>query len=168
LPEPQQSSRAARSGRRASAPLLAAVAVGLTLLASCRSEARDRVVLEPKGGEPVPVAVELATTPDARQLGLMYREALAPGEGMLFIFPDVAPRSFWMQNTKIPLDILFIADDGRIVNIQERTTPFSTKGLPSSEPVRFVLEVPGGFADEHGVDAGDHVSLGSLAATPAR
>jgi uncharacterized membrane protein (UPF0127 family) len=168
LAEPKQILRTSRACRRATAPILVTVAVGLTLLASCRSEARDQVILEPKGGEAIPVAVELATTPDARQLGLMYRDALAAGDGMLFVFPDVAPRSFWMQNTKIPLDILFIADDGRIVNIQERTTPFSTKGLPSSEPVRFVLEVPGGFTDEHGVDAGDRVSLGSLATTPAR
>ncbi|MBM4265311.1 MAG: DUF192 domain-containing protein [Deltaproteobacteria bacterium] len=154
--------------RRAATPLLVAVAVGTTLLASCRSEARGQVILEPKAGEPVPVAIELATTPDARQLGLMYRDELAPGTGMLFVFPDLAPRSFWMLNTKIPLDILFIADDGRIVNIHERTKPYSPQSLPSREPVRFVLEVPAGFTDAHGVDAGDHVSLGSLASTRAR
>ena len=86
---------------------------------------------------------------------------------MLFIFPERAQQSFWMRNTKTPLDILYLADDGRIVRIHERTVPFSEQGLPSDEPVRFVLEVPGGFSAEHGVRAGDRVELGELAAHPA-
>jgi uncharacterized membrane protein (UPF0127 family) len=116
----------------------------------------------------VQVAVELATTPDSRQLGLMYRTSLAPRSGMLFIFPRRTNQSFWMRNTKIPLDIMYIADDGRIVRIHERTVPFSEQGLPSGEPVRFVLEVPGGFSAEHGVRAGDRVELGTLATSPVR
>lgn len=146
-----------------------ALGVLLSVLSGCRtSRAADTVELVTSRGDSVPVDVELATTPEARQLGLMYREHLAPGKGMLFVFPQAAPQSFWMRNTKIPLDILFIDDDGRIVKIHERTTPFSEAGLPSGAPVRFVLEVPGGYCDDIGLREGDEVVLGDLAKHPAR
>ncbi len=141
----------------------------LLLLHGCSpSSAASTVALQPASGSAIPVEVELAATPEARQLGLMYRDHLAPGKGMLFVFPQAAPQSFWMRNTKIPLDILFIDDDGRIVRIHERTTPFSEAGLPSGAPVRFVLEVPGGYCDDVGVGEGDKVLLGDLAKHPAR
>jgi len=146
-----------------------ALAVLLIVLPGCRtSRAADTVELVTSRGKSIPVAVELATTPESRQLGLMYRDHLAAGDGMLFVFPQAAPQSFWMRNTKIPLDILFIDDDGRIVRIHERTTPFSEAGLPSGVPVRFVLEVPGGYCDDVGVAEGDKVVLGDLARHPAR
>lgn len=141
----------------------------LALLSSCRtSRAAGTVEVVSGSGEVLPVAVELAVTPDARQLGLMYRDELAPGSGMLFIFPTAAHQSFWMKNTKIPLDILFIDDAGKIVRLHARTTPFSEASLPSDAPVRFVLEVPGGWSAEHGVKEGDTVRLGGLATYPAR
>lgn len=120
------------------------------------------------GAAPVPVAVELATTPAAREMGLMYRDALPAGAGMLFVFPEAALQSFWMRNTKIPLDIVYVADGGRIARIARQTTPFSERPIPSGEPVRFVLEVPGGFTEEHRVDEGDRVDLGDLANAPSR
>ena len=146
--------------------LLAAVA--LCLATNCSSEAGDQVVLRPAQGEPVKVAVELATTPSTRRMGLMYRSELGPKKGMLFVFPQKGPQAFWMRNTKIPLDILYLADDGRIVNFYANTTPFSEKSLPSEEPVRFVLEVEGGFCEKHGIRPGDTVELGKLARLQGR
>lgn len=139
----------------------------LLVLASCaRSHSASVEVVTAQ--RTIPVAVELATTPDTRQLGLMYRDELAAGNGMLFIFPESAPQSFWMKNTKIPLDILFIDDTGRIVRLHARTTPFSEDSLSSDAPVRFVLEVPGGFCADNGIAEGDTVHLGALASHPAR
>lgn len=156
--------------RRTAHPALLALALLLALLSSCHASraAAGNVELVSSSGKVIPVAVELATTPDARQLGLMYRDQLDAGTGMLFIFPTAAPQSFWMKNTKIPLDILFIDDTGKIVRIHARTTPFSEDSLPSSAPVRFVLEVPGGYCADNGIAEGDSVRLGGLASYPAR
>lgn len=155
--------------RAGSRPALVTLALVLTLLASCHaSRAAGTVELVSSSGKILPVEVELATTPDARQLGLMYRDRLEPGNGMLFIFPTSAPQSFWMKNTKIPLDILFIDDTGKIVRLHARTTPFSEASLPSDAPVRFVLEVPGGYCADNGIAEGDAVRLGALATYPAR
>jgi len=141
----------------------------LALLSSCRtSRAAGTVDVVSGSGKVLPVAVELAVTPDARQLGLMYRDRLDPGKGMLFIFPTAAPQSFWMKNTRIPLDILFVDDAGKIVRLHARTTPFSEASLPSDAPVRFVLEVPGGWCADNGIHEGDTVRLGDLATYPAQ
>jgi uncharacterized protein len=146
-----------------------ALGVLLALLSACHtSRAAGTVEVVSGSGKVLPVAVELAVTPDARQLGLMYRDELAAGSGMLFIFPEAAPQAFWMKNTKIPLDILFIDDTGRIVRLHARTTPYSEDSLPSDAPVRFVLEVPGGWSADNGVKEGDTVRLGGLATYAAR
>lgn len=155
--------------RTAERSAIVALALLVALLSSCHpSRAAGTVELVSGSGKVLPVSVELAVTPDARQLGLMYRDELASGSGMLFIFPSAAPQSFWMKNTKIPLDILFIDDTGKIVRLHARTTPYSQASLPSDAPVRFVLEVPGGFCAEHGIAEGDTVRLGALASYPAR
>ena len=88
--------------------------VGLAAASACARDRGHQVQLQPANGKAVPVAVELATTPEGRQLGLMYRDSLAPGKGMLFVFPKAGLQGFWMRNTKIPLDIVYIADDGRM------------------------------------------------------
>src|SRR6266550_3666852 len=85
--------------------------------------------------------------------------ALAAGRGMLFVFPAEAPHEFWMKNTFIPLDMIFIAGDGHIAGIQANTTPLSTAPLGVDGPSRYVLEVPGGWAARRGVAPGDHVEL---------
>jgi uncharacterized protein len=145
------------------------LALLLSALPGCRtSVAADSVEIVTSTGKSLPVSVELATTPEARQLGLMYRGHLDPGTGMLFIFPSVAPQSFWMRNTKIPLDILFIDEAEKIVRLHARTTPFSEASLPSGAPVRYVLEVPGGWCAENGVAEGDTVHLGHLASASVR
>lgn len=148
---------------------LPALVVLLSTVSACQhSRAADSVEIVASSGKTIPVAVELATTPDSRQLGLMYRERLDPGSGMLFIFPRVAPQSFWMHNTKIPLDIVYIDDAGKIVRLYANTTPYSDTSLPSEAPVRYVLEVPGGFCASNDIRQGDTVQLGHVASLPVR
>ncbi|MGH6979618.1 MAG: DUF192 domain-containing protein [Stellaceae bacterium] len=106
--------------------------------------------------------VELAVTPAQEEQGLMYRQRLAPDAGMLFVFDDTAIRTFWMRNTMIPLDMLFIAPDGRIVDIHERAVPLSENVIPSREPARAVLELNGGTAARLGIKIGDVVHFKSF------
>ena len=107
-------------------------------------------------------SVELATTPDQMALGLMFRQSLAPDAGMLFVYPGEQQVAFWMKNTVIPLDMLFIASDGRIRRIVERTIPLSTTPIPSVDEVRAVLEVNGGTAARLGIKPGDVVHGAAL------
>jgi len=102
--------------------------------------------------------VELADNDAAREKGLMFRKELPEGRGMLFDFHADAPVSFWMENTYIPLDMIFIRGDGSILRIAENTTPLSTKIVPSGGPVRAVLEVIGGTARKMGIAPGDKVA----------
>ena len=101
--------------------------------------------------------VELALNDAERARGLMYREKLGPYDGMLFDFHQDAPVSFWMKNTLIPLDMLFIASDGTIKHIHSNATPLSTDAIPSQFPVRAVLEINGGSARLLGIKPGDKV-----------
>jgi uncharacterized membrane protein (UPF0127 family) len=110
----------------------------------------------------VSVALEVADSPEALERGLMYRKELRDGHGMLFVFPDESEHSFWMKNTLIPLDMLFIAGDGRIVGVHPDATPLSTAQITVGKPSRFVLEVPGGFAARHGVASGDRIVLSGV------
>ncbi|ATQ42803.1 hypothetical protein CSW64_10480 [Caulobacter mirabilis] len=118
-------------------------------------------VLEPLSIEtakgPVVFRVEIADDDAERERGLMYRTALAPDRGMLFVFDETAPRAFWMKNTYIPLDILYIGGDGRIVSIAARAEPFNETPIPSRSPARGVLEIYGGRAAELGIQVGDRV-----------
>ncbi|MGP0091256.1 MAG: DUF192 domain-containing protein [Xanthobacteraceae bacterium] len=113
-------------------------------------------------------AVELATTPEQRELGLMYRHDLPEGRGMLFDFERDQDVSFWMKNTYIPLDMIFIRGDGRILRIAENTEPLSERLVPSGGPVRGVLEVIGGTARKLGIAAGDRVAHPIFAGRPGR
>lgn len=101
--------------------------------------------------------VEIADTDARRALGLMHRPHLPADAGMLFDFKRDQPVSMWMRNTRIPLDMLFIARDGRIVNIAERTVPFSEATIQSKGAVRAVLELNGGTAQRLGIRPGDTV-----------
>src|SRR5712671_7540353 len=102
-------------------------------------------------------AVELASTPQEQATGLMFRRELPEGQGMLFDFHREQPTSFWMKNTYIPLDMIFIRADGRILRIAENTVPLSETLVPSGGPVRAVLEVIGGTAKKLGIAPGDRV-----------
>ena len=102
--------------------------------------------------------VEIADDDAERQRGLMEREPLADDRGMLFEFPDVAERGFWMRNTPSPLDIIYIDPRGRIVSIAKNATPQSDAVIPSNGPASGVLELRAGRADEIGARPGDKVS----------
>ncbi len=102
--------------------------------------------------------VEIADTEPEREKGLMFRKELPEGRGMLFDFHAEQEVSFWMQNTYIPLDMIFVRGDGRILRIAENTEPLSTRIIPSGGPVRAVLEVIAGTARKFGIAPGDRVA----------
>ena len=103
-------------------------------------------------------SVEMATTEEEKQTGLMYRKELADGKGMLFDFNPEQEISMWMKNTYVSLDMIFIRADGRILRIAENTEPLSTKIISSRGQARAVLEVVAGTAQKYGIRPGDRVS----------
>lgn len=100
---------------------------------------------------------ELADTPELQAKGLMFRTELGPDEAMLFPNEEPTARSFWMKNTPIPLDIIFVGLDGRISNIAAMAEPYSEEPVYSVGSVKAVLEIAGGRAEELGIEAGDQV-----------
>jgi uncharacterized membrane protein (UPF0127 family) len=101
--------------------------------------------------------VEVARTPEEQANGLMHRQSLAPDRGMLFPYEPPRDVSFWMKNTLIPLDMIFIRPDGTIARIAANTVPLSLEPVPSLEPVSAVLEIAGGRSAELGIREGDRV-----------
>lgn len=116
----------------------------------------DRLVLH-RGDTEHFFTVEVADTPETRASGLMFRTELAVDAGMLFIYPGKQKISMWMKNTQIPLDMLFLDQDGTILHISERATPFSTQVISSRFRVKGVLEVIGGTVERLGLRVGDRV-----------
>jgi uncharacterized membrane protein (UPF0127 family) len=149
----------------------AALLIAAFPLAACSPPSESPVMnLErsPAGLERIPLTVvtgegtrhfvvEVARTPAEQATGLMHRRSLAADDGMLFPYAVPQPASFWMKNTLIPLDIIFIRPDGTIANIAANTTPMSLDPIPSLEPVSAVLEIRGGRAAELGIEPGDRV-----------
>ena len=105
------------------------------------------------------VSVELATTQPQRDHGLMNRTHLDPDAGMLFIFKDDQPRAFWMKNTLIPLDIVFLDADGTVQNVARGEPLVEMPGVYSLRPARMVLELNAGWCAEHGLKPGDTVAI---------
>ena len=101
--------------------------------------------------------VEVARTADEQATGLMNRQALAPDRGMIFPYDQPTMASFWMKNTLIPLDMIFVRADGRIARIEANTVPLSLDPVPAGEPVTAVLELAGGRSAELGIKPGDTV-----------
>jgi uncharacterized protein len=145
--------------------LLALMLVAVLAGSACATGNDPRVVLHTASGE-VPVRVEIADEPKERNLGLMYRKEMAEDAGMLFIFDRTEVLSFWMKNTVLPLDMVFIDEDRKIVGIVENAVPFTTSPRTVGVPSRYVLEVNAGFSARHGVKAGDRVSFERVAAIP--
>jgi uncharacterized membrane protein (UPF0127 family) len=134
--------------------LLAAAAPGQ----GCRADGSrpvPRVIVDAARGA-VAVRVEVARTPEQRERGLMDRSRLDADAGMVFVFEDATRHGFWMRNTLIPLDMLFIGDDGRVAAIVERQ-PLSLEVTDGGVDSRYVLEVNGGWSRAHGVKVGDKV-----------
>jgi hypothetical protein len=136
-----------------------ATAVAVYLFAGFGAGAASLQTLEiaTKNGVQV-FAIEVATTEEEKTTGLMYRKELADGRGMLFDFSPEQEVSMWMKNTYIPLDMIFIRADGRILRIAENTEPQSTKIIPSMGLAKGVLEVIGGTAKKYGIAPGDRVA----------
>lgn len=114
------------------------------------------LTVETQAGESFPFTVELLTTYRQRAMGMMFRKELARDAGMIFVFPEEAPRAFWMRNTLVPLDIIFADAEGRIVNIVA-AKPLDETPLPSDGPAQFVLEVNRGVAQALGFGPGDRL-----------
>jgi uncharacterized membrane protein (UPF0127 family) len=127
----------------------------LAAFTSC--EARPTVTITTQTGDSVVFQVEVADTPSKRSFGLQYRKELAADRGMIFLFPSEEQQSFWMKNTPIPLDMIFINSGRKIVGIVEQTTPFSLDSRAVPAPSQFVLEINGGLAKRHGIRPGDVV-----------
>ena len=131
----------------------------LLVLMSCTACAAGEPQVELKGQRFI---VELATTPEEQQLGLMFREHMAEDRGMLFIFPSAITRSFWMKNTRIPLDIFYFDETLKLVSVAQDAKPCRVErcpGYPSAGPARYVLELNAGKAEELGVKPGDELRL---------
>jgi uncharacterized membrane protein (UPF0127 family) len=138
------------------------VAVGLSVAACSQTQPQVQVRSEPEvilktraGTEHV--KVEIARTEPDRARGLMYRQSLAPGRGMIFLFSQPEKLKFWMKNTYIPLDMIFIGADKRVVYIEENAEPLTVTTRGPDEDSQFVLEVPGGWSRGHGVERGTEV-----------
>lgn len=116
----------------------------------------EKLVIESKNGRHT-IKIEVAATPVDQEIGLMFREHMDPDHGMLFAMGRTDVLSFWMKNTLIPLDMLFIAPDGTIKKIHENAEPKSLKGVSSEVPVSAVLELNGGRARALGIAEGDKV-----------
>lgn len=144
-------------GRR----VLLGVSLSLAAAGACAQEAdvqfkKSSLVIVTASRE-IKFDVEMATTDAERAHGLMFRKQLGAYEGMLFDFFKEMPVSFWMKNTLIPLDMVFIAGDGTIKHVHANAVPMSTDAIPSRYPVRAVLEINGGSATLLGIKPGDKV-----------
>jgi uncharacterized membrane protein (UPF0127 family) len=124
-------------------------------LFACRSD--PHVIIRGKGGKELSLRVEVADTPAKRELGLQYREELGDDRGMLFLFPNERVQTFWMKNTPLSLDLIFIGSHRRVVGIIHEALPFSTASLSVSVSSQFVLEVKGGLAQRKAIQVGDAV-----------
>ena len=127
---------------------------------------KGRVILTDAYGGPHAVEVEGAATDPMRERGMMWRKGLAEGKGMLFVFPTEEEHSFWMRNTLIPLDMIFIDAKGVIVGIVENASPGSLVSRSVGVPSKYVLEVPGGWSQKIGLRAGSRAELRGLEQFP--
>jgi uncharacterized protein len=133
------------------------------LLWAAACQAQPKVIIQTKENRELTFQVDVADTPAKREVGLQYRQNLAADRGMIFLFPSESHHSFWMKNTPIPLDMIFISSDQKIVGIVEQAIPFSTdsRSVPASS--QFVLEINGGLAGRYGVKVGDSIKFQGLA-----
>jgi uncharacterized membrane protein (UPF0127 family) len=124
--------------------------------------------LEPAGGRPVTVRLEVAADPAARARGLMGRTEVPEGTGMVFLYPGDVAEAYWMKNTLVPLSIAFVAADGRVVSVAEMTpcTADPCPSYPPAGPYRYAVELPAGAFEAAGVGAGDKVVATDPAALP--
>jgi uncharacterized membrane protein (UPF0127 family) len=153
------------TGVLAAAWLAATALCAAPAAAACRDDVVD---LRGPGGM-ARFTVEIADEPEERARGLMFREDMPDSHGMLFVFDPVQPVSFWMRNTPMSLDLLFVNADGTVRRVTEDAVPFSEETMPSGGPVRAVLEIKAGMAERYGLEEGTemrHPAFGPEAAWP--
>ena len=137
--------------------LILACAFMLVSAATFAANLPRDVLLVETGSSQYRFEVEVADDPAERAEGLMYRQSLADNAGMLFLYPQSQPVEFWMKNTPLSLDIVFVRADGTIARIAANTTPMSEDRIPSGEPVLAVLEVKAGIMQQLGIVVGDRL-----------
>ncbi|MCX6169023.1 MAG: DUF192 domain-containing protein [Ignavibacteriales bacterium] len=111
-----------------------------------------------KGDNITKVDIEIADDDEQRATGLMYRDKMDENQGMLFLFDSEVQQAFWMKNTILPLDIIYVNAKMEIVSIQKNAEPFSEKSLPSIKPAQYVVEVNAGYCERHGIKDGDKIA----------
>jgi len=119
-------------------------------------------ITDSTGTEKAAFDLEFATTDYERETGLMYRKQMKDNQAMIFIFEDAQPRYFYMKNTYIPLDIIFISPDSTVVNIAKNAKVLDETVLPSKAPAQFVLEIKAGLSDKYGIKKGDKLKWQKL------
>ncbi len=152
---------------------VAFIAIGLSIV-SCKEESKKILTTAPitftKEGSLeifreqtdsllIQLDIEIAETEYETQTGLMYRNSMEDGQGMLFIFPEIAYHSFYMKNTKFPLDIIYIDEQLKVASIIKNAQPLNESSLPSQVPVKYVLEVKAGLSDVWGIETGDKITF---------
>ena len=133
----------------------------LVTVTACQAEPKVTVSTQEK--RQVVFQVEVADTPAKRELGLQYRRELSDDRGMIFLFAGESPQTFWMKNTPIPLDMIFINRERKIVGIVAETVPFSLDPRSVGIPSQYVLEINGGLSKRLGIRAGDAVRFDGIA-----
>ncbi len=151
---------------------LAVLALSLVSVAGCRDEAPAESPARPAipfrldgslrfvraDGTPITgISIEIAERDSTIRRGLMERDSIPAQVGMLFVMPRAEPQTFWMANTPRSLDIIFVGADSAIVSVAKYTTPYSSEGIPSGAPAKYVVETAAGFTDRHGIAAGDRI-----------
>jgi uncharacterized protein len=138
-------------------PVVPALGFVVLLAGAAYAQALETLSIAMQAGQKQAFKVEVARNDADRAQGLMFRRSMPADQGMLFDFARVEPVSMWMQNTYLPLDMLFIRADGTIARIAANTEPLSTRTIPSGEPVLAVLELNAGTAAKLGIKPGDRV-----------
>jgi len=146
--------------------VLALVATIIVITAACERGPRVAIVA-PDGSTLATVKIEVADTPQSREMGLMYRDTLASDAGMLFVFPAPSNQVFWMKNTRIPLDMVFADSQRRVIGIVANAVPYSEARLSVPGDSQYVLEVNGGFCQRRGVKAGDRLEFLGFSPSPS-
>ncbi len=113
--------------------------------------------LNPEGQPITKIDIQIANTEFDRQLGLMFRKSMGENQGMLFEFPEASVQSFWMRNTLISLDMIFIDSNKKIITIHKNTKVMSDQSYSSTGPAKYVLEVDAGFSDKNNIKVGDKI-----------
>ena len=137
-------------------PVMLVTALSLSVAAELQQFPTSQLTIVSPSGQHK-FKIEVAETPAQMTQGLMFRKSLAPDAGMLFDYKQPTVATMWMRNTLIPLDMLFVDTQGRIVNIHERAVPQSLDVIGAAEPVRAVIELNGGTASRLGIEPGDRV-----------